>query len=102
MSDVRLPSRITLHGLTSSEPSLEFIENRQQELNRYLEDLIKCVGFADSGFWHHPITMTFLDIPLSSNVTTKKMELLYSRFYRTFLTKDFWQDRNFQCQKKVG
>jgi hypothetical protein len=55
---------------------LEFIENRQQELNRYLEELIKCVGFDDSGFWHHPITMTFLDIPLSTNVIKMKKELL--------------------------
>lgn len=46
------------------DPDEAFLTQRRLGLEAYLERVLKSVGPGDVGFWHHPIVMTFLDVPL--------------------------------------
>lgn len=65
LTEVNLPSKHYLYTLAGGMDE-ELLEGRRQDLSLYLDKILKLVGGCDSGFWNHPVVMTFLDIPMSS------------------------------------
>lgn len=71
-----MPPKHILYGLVNlGDQDPAFLDQRQMELNAYLDALLKTVGLTDTGFWYHPAVMTFFDIPLGSAICAVKQDV---------------------------